>query len=544
VAAAKKRPQLETRPDGPHCTPSPRETPKLHATVPRQETVLLNASVGFQRVLGRVRRPLKHGPASDAPREARRFAVAPKLRHGVHVVVAASRLAPVREQRATVVAAAPVVVARTETPAQPRRRTLISRLGHERSVAMVVVAIVVGASVVSVSAGHPAGPTGNTNGAGTAARIAIGGDTTGDTAAEDTGDAAVTGGTDGIDATDGTESGSDDAALGANAGLDTTDSTGSVEFGQPVVVSPPKSPFAAIDLGDPEFASTDAAGVEGPFIDDGTLVKPIAVDTTVPDGSALVKTYTVKAGDTLTDIATKFKVSPMTVVWANDLKSKTDFKKGDTLRIPPVTGLIVKVTATDTLDAIAARYGVDGTDILATNGIDDPNLVVGQILVLPGAKGKAMDRPTIKPSSRIRTGSGGGSSIKGPSTYTGGKFLWPVVGGNNYISQYFHYGHYAIDIAADYGSTVRAAGGGIVTFAGWKSNGGGYQVWVAHGSGLYTTYNHMSAITVGRGQHVGRGQTVGRVGQSGNATGPHCHFEVWRGPIWDGGQRVNPLGYL
>ena len=118
---------------------------------------MLNASVGFQRVLGRVRRPLKHGPASDAPREARRFAVAPKLRHGVHVVVAASRLAPVREQRATVVAAAPVVVARTETPAEPRR-SLISRLGHERAVAMVVVAIVVGASVISVSAGHPARP--------------------------------------------------------------------------------------------------------------------------------------------------------------------------------------------------------------------------------------------------------------------------------------------------------------------------------------------------------------------------------------------------
>jgi murein DD-endopeptidase MepM/ murein hydrolase activator NlpD len=505
---------------------------------------LLNASVGFQRVLGRVRRPLKHGPASDAPREARRFAVAPKLRHGVHVVVVASRLAPVREQRTTVVAAAPVVVARTETPAKARR-TLIARLGHERSVAMVVVAIVVGASVISVSAGHPAGPTGNTNGAGTAPRIAIGGDTTGDTAADNTGDVPVTDGADGTDGTDGTASSDGDAALGANAGLDTTDSTGSVEFGQPVVVTPPKSPFAAIDLGDPEFASTDAAGVEGPFIDDGTLVKPIAVDTTVPDGSSLVKTYKVKSGDTLADIATKFKVSPMTVVWANDLKSKTDFKKGDTLRIPPVTGLIVKVAATDTLAAIAARYDVNGTDILATNGIDDPNLVVGQVLVLPGAKGKAMIKPSIRlPNTTTRGGSGGGSNIQGPKTYTGGRFLFPVVGGNNYISQYFHYGHYAIDIAADYGATVRAAAGGIVTFAGWKSKGGGYQVWVAHGSGLYTTYNHMSAITVGRGQHVGRGQTVGRVGQSGNATGPHCHFEVWRGPIWDGGQRVNPLGYL
>jgi murein DD-endopeptidase MepM/ murein hydrolase activator NlpD len=435
-----------------------------------------------------------------------------------------------------VVADPPVVVGRAETPTKPTR-SLISRLGHERAVAMVAVAIVLSASVVSVTAGHAAGPTGDTNGAGTAARIAIGGDTTGDTATDTTGDAtAETGGTDGV------EPGTDDA-LGANEGLDTTDATGSVEFGQPVVVTPPTSPFAAIDFGDTEISSTDAAAVEGPFIDDGTLIKPIAVDTTVPDGSGLLRSYTVKKGDTLTDIATQFKVSPMTIVWANDLKSKTDFKKGDTLRIPPVTGLIVKVTPTDTLDAIAARYGVDGTDILATNGIDDPNLVVGQVLVLPGAKGKAMTKPSIRLPNTTH-GGGGGSSIQGPKTYTGGKFLFPVVGGNNYISQYFHYGHYAIDIAADYGTTVRAAAAGTVTFAGWKNNGGGYQVWVAHGSGLYTTYNHMSAITVGRGQHVGRGQTVGRVGQSGNATGPHCHFEVWRGPIWDGGQRVNPLGYL
>ena len=197
---------------------------------------------------------------------------------------------------------------------------------------------------------------------------------------------------------------------------------------------------------------------------------------------------------------------------------------------------------------LAAKYAVNSTDILATNGLDDPNLVVGQVLVVPGAKGKAMDsRSRRSKPTRNNVGprnSGGGSNIRPPVHYSGGKFLLPVVGGGNYISQYFHYGHYAIDIAADYGSTVRAAAAGTVTFAGWKSNGGGYQVWIAHGSGLYTTYNHMSAITVGAGQHVGRGPHVGRVGQSGNATGPHCHFEVWRGPVWDGGQRVNPLGYF
>jgi murein DD-endopeptidase MepM/ murein hydrolase activator NlpD len=54
----------------------------------------------------------------------------------------------------------------------------------------------------------------------------------------------------------------------------------------------------------------------------------------------------------------------------------------------------------------------------------------------------------------------------------------------------------------------------------------------------------MSSLTVGNGQSVGRGQQVGRVGMTGNATGPHLHFEVWIGHIWDGGQRVNPLNYL
>ena len=211
-----------------------------------------------------------------------------------------------------------------------------------------------------------------------------------------------------------------------------------------------------------------------------------------------------RTGDTLVGIANKFGVSMMSVWWANDLKSK-QVKAGKTLRIPPVTGLIVTVAATDTLDGLAAKYKVNSTDILVTNGLDDRNLVVGQVLVVPGAKGKAIPKPTSKPAQRpvVRSGGGGGTSVRPPATYGGGNFTWPVVGGDNYVSQYYHYGHYALDIAADYGSTVRAAAAGTVVFAGWKSNGGGYQVWIGHGSGLYTTYNHMSAISVGRGEHVG-----------------------------------------
>ena len=89
-----------------------------------------------------------------------------------------------------------------------------------------------------------------------------------------------------------------------------------------------------------------------------------------------------------------------------------------------------------------------------------------------------------------------------------------------------------------------AAAAGRVIFAGWKNNGGGYQVWISHGGGLSTTYNHMSAVMVGTGQYVSRGQQVGRIGMTGDATGPNLHFEVWIGAVWSTGYRVNPLKYL
>ena len=99
--------------------------------------------------------------------------------------------------------------------------------------------------------------------------------------------------------------------------------------------------------------------------------------------------------------------------------------------------------------------------------------------------------------------------------------------------------------AAGNSATIVAPVAGHVIFAGWNDNGGGYQIWVAHGSGLFTTYNHLSSIGVSRGEVVSRGEAIGRVGQSGWATGPHLHFEVWRGYPWQGGSyRVNPLNYL
>jgi murein DD-endopeptidase MepM/ murein hydrolase activator NlpD len=80
--------------------------------------------------------------------------------------------------------------------------------------------------------------------------------------------------------------------------------------------------------------------------------------------------------------------------------------------------------------------------------------------------------------------------------------------------------------------------------AGSRNDGGGNQVWVSDGNGFYTGYHHMGSIAVHVGDRIGRGQYIGTVGLTGNTTGSHLHFEVWIGPIWAGGYRVNPLAYF
>jgi murein DD-endopeptidase MepM/ murein hydrolase activator NlpD len=279
--------------------------------------------------------------------------------------------------------------------------------------------------------------------------------------------------------------------------------------------------------------------VDAAVIDDGTLYKPVAVDTTVQSSVGMLRHYTVKQGDTITGIASRFGVSMMTVWWANKLSSKDQVKAGRELVIPPVNGLVITVKAGDTLESVAAANKITVEDIIATNELDDPNLIVGQVLVLPGAKGDPL--PTAAPTTKPTIVSGG-AGAGGLFVPTIGAWAWPVPGG--YVSQGFHYGHYGVDIAHTYGSAIVAPRDGVVVFAGWKDNGGGYQVWISHGNGIFSAHHHMSAVTVATGQTVVKGQQIGKIGQTGWATGPHDHFEVWVGKPWESGSyRVNPMRY-
>ena len=98
--------------------------------------------------------------------------------------------------------------------------------------------------------------------------------------------------------------------------------------------------------------------------------------------------------------------------------------------------------------------------------------------------------------------------------------------------------HTGLDIASSSGNGIRATTSGTVTFAGYKGSYGNLII-VNHGGGIETYYAHCSAIYVSSGQSVGPGTTIGAVGATGNATGPHLHFE-----IRINGTPVNPQNYL
>ena len=139
--------------------------------------------------------------------------------------------------------------------------------------------------------------------------------------------------------------------------------------------------------------------------------------------------------------------------------------------------------------------------------------------------------------------SGGGSDY----TYVQGtgQLAWPVSGVITsgfgwrehpiFGRQIFHSG---IDIGVREGTPVHAADSGTVVYSGWM-DGYGYAVVIDHGNGISTLCAHNSDLAVSEGQSVSKGTVIAYAGSTGNATGPHVHFEVRVN-----GDPVNPLGYL
>src|SRR5687768_5347789 len=101
--------------------------------------------------------------------------------------------------------------------------------------------------------------------------------------------------------------------------------------------------------------------------------------------------------------------------------------------------------------------------------------------------------------------------------------------------------HYGIDLAAPMRTSEYAAMDGVVLRAG-SASGFGLAVYILHDNGDVTVYGHMDKILVEPGQYVEAGETIALLGNRGQSTGPHLHFEVHQGGM--NGKRIDPVPWL
>ncbi len=229
-------------------------------------------------------------------------------------------------------------------------------------------------------------------------------------------------------------------------------------------------------------------------------------------GTGQITTYVVRNGDTVGSIADMFNVSANTIMWANDLKSRT-LKVGQELVILPITGVRHTVKSGDTLQSIAKKYKADLDDILAYNNLSsDAKIAVGDLIIVPGGAVSA-------------TQTTGTVSTSGGQVVSAGYYIRPIKGGVK--TQGIH-GYNGVDLGTSVGTPIMASADGVVVIARSSGYNGGYGLYVAikHGNGTQTVYGHMSQVNVSVGQSVSQGQIIGLSGNTGHSTGPHVHFEI------------------
>ncbi len=266
------------------------------------------------------------------------------------------------------------------------------------------------------------------------------------------------------------------------------------------------------------------------IVDDSALMPSEGPSGTIADiekpKNSTISVYVVREGDTLSGIAKLFKVSPSTILWANDLKQGAILKVGQRLTILPVTGLKYTVKKGDTLAGIAKRFGADAVEIATFNGIDNASLAVGTDILIPDGE------VTVPVSSVAKKSPAGTSPVlsSGPKGTPAqiGYYMRPLSGG---IKTQGIHGFNGVDLAAPVGTPILAAADGEVIVAkegGWNGGYGSYVV-IDHANGSQTLYAHQSKVDVVEGQHVSQGEVIGHVGTSGKSTGYHLHFEIRNG---------------
>jgi len=265
--------------------------------------------------------------------------------------------------------------------------------------------------------------------------------------------------------------------------------------------------------------------------------------------------YLVQAGDTFSGIANDHNMRMADLEALNPGFDVNRIMVGDVLTISQAVPFLSVKTVDHEIYEGPVPYEVEevlddtiyeGNRTITTPGVEGSAIYDANVTYINGVEDhrdvNSMDVLTEPVTQVVHVG-----TKPRPKTMATGSFQWPIWGtitsgyGQRYIFGSYSY-HSGIDIAAPYGSSIAAADGGKVIWAGTGTGGywsyGNYVV-IDHENGLQTIYAHCSSLCVSAGQRVYKGQTIAKVGSTGRSTGNHCHFQVKVN-----GTTVSPYGYL
>ena len=251
-----------------------------------------------------------------------------------------------------------------------------------------------------------------------------------------------------------------------------------------------------------------------------------------PDGRV-----TVRDGDSLYDIAARYRVPPTSIISDNQIGPPYVVSAGQVLRITPQRFHVVRPE--DSVHAISQRYAVSQYQLAAANGLEAPfELTVGQRLILPATQDfsildaapdasssqvAALTVPQAEPQAATTAPR---KSFVAPSGT--GIFRWPVEG--EIITEFgpaargVH--NDGVNIAAAEGAVVTAAARGTVAFIGREIKSFGTLVLIKHDGGIITAYAHLGEVLVKEGDVINAGQQIATVGVTGKVETPQLHFEI------------------
>jgi len=267
-----------------------------------------------------------------------------------------------------------------------------------------------------------------------------------------------------------------------------------------------------------------SSGVQKEHAEASEGIETIALSPIVDP--AKVRMHTVQDGENLGSIAEKYSIDVDTLQAANATIT-VDIHPGDQLVILPSKGVLHSADMGDTLWSIANLYDVGVATIMTANNKISEDIAIGEKIFVPGGK-----KPQINERQLARADTPVSRSVVP-------RFAMPTVGE---LSSGFGYRwgrqHSGIDLANDIGTKIRASRAGRVVYTGWYS-GYGNTVVIEHDQGYTTLYGHLNEAIVREGQYVQGGQVIAYMGNTGNSTGSHLHFEVQKN-----GVAINPYSVL